>query len=968
MTTISNYRYKLRRDTTGAWAAANPVLYAGEPGVEVVDSDTNRIKFGDGATAWNSLPYFDADAVAGLGAEIAARIAGDAALDTRLDAIEVLGSLATDAELIAEISARIAANNSLDARLDTIEAIPNIPLAQRGAANGVATLGADSKIPSAQLPALAIGETFTVASQAAMLALTAQRGDMAVRTDLNPHGFFLLTSDSPTTLADWVQITAPGAVVSVDGQTGAVDLSGTYVGTAGDQTAAGVKDWTGAQRNGSGDPVYHVRSKAFNGGLWSTAAERRATIQACFTAMAAAGVGGTAVFPPGAIDLSGGTILLPNAYSNVHTTYRLIGNNTRLTTTSAHPILADDMPTDNNAAVTRANRRFIVEGIHFQGSSLIGQVGLRIVGSYLSEIRHCSFQYLEDGLDLIFCLAVTVNQCGFHSQLNNGQRHRYGMEIDNGIGTFTPLWSGASFTNSNGNCPTVSKCRDYAAIPEAIKTVTNKQLVTNVVTLTTSVAHALTVGRWALVKGLGSPFDGLWKIQSTPTTTTFTYNRTNADVASTAVAGTPRTVTDAAITVANPTLTSATAAFLLSDIGATVAHANYPGGQTTITEIINPTQVNTADGASGALTGQTVTITRPTTVQMGQKSQISFEAISEIIVDGIVNEGGQALTGIYYDQGGSTTAKGITVRDAHPEHRPLVGSIVLVGTGGGHVVIDGGTWTQGTCMLDASGFTTGIIHWHNQSVLFGKWRAGASSWCFQMSGGLGTDPTLTSWWDGAPAIYFGPILRHANGTTEPGHGNAGCVAFKGNGLYSAPGAHYFLSQEVSPKMSMVVPKGVSIGLWNAAANPATLTNDTVFFWKDETTGALTLVVKDSAGVSYSVPIDYKSAAILSSSLVQTVTVAGTTYTLLATDPGKMLKTTSGSATTVTVPPFASVAIPVGSVLNWHQDGAGQITFAAGAGVTLENFGSKFKSGGQRASGGLWHKATNVWVPTGELVA
>lgn len=106
-----------------------------------------------------------------------------------------------------------------------------IPLTQKAAANGVATLGPDSKIPGAQLPSLAIGEVLTADGQAAMLALTAQRGDVAVRTDLNPDGFFLLTSDSPGTLADWVQVTAPGAVVSVNGQTGAVDLSGTFVET-----------------------------------------------------------------------------------------------------------------------------------------------------------------------------------------------------------------------------------------------------------------------------------------------------------------------------------------------------------------------------------------------------------------------------------------------------------------------------------------------------------------------------------------------------------------------------------------------------------------------------------------------------------------------------------------------------------------------------------------------------------------
>ena len=45
---------KLRRDTAAAWTSANPVLAPGEPGLE---TDTNLIKYGNGATTWNNLPY-----------------------------------------------------------------------------------------------------------------------------------------------------------------------------------------------------------------------------------------------------------------------------------------------------------------------------------------------------------------------------------------------------------------------------------------------------------------------------------------------------------------------------------------------------------------------------------------------------------------------------------------------------------------------------------------------------------------------------------------------------------------------------------------------------------------------------------------------------------------------------------------------------------------------------------------------
>lgn len=45
---------QLRRDPSTEWAAANPVLLPAEVGVE---TDTGKIKIGDGVTAWNSLGY-----------------------------------------------------------------------------------------------------------------------------------------------------------------------------------------------------------------------------------------------------------------------------------------------------------------------------------------------------------------------------------------------------------------------------------------------------------------------------------------------------------------------------------------------------------------------------------------------------------------------------------------------------------------------------------------------------------------------------------------------------------------------------------------------------------------------------------------------------------------------------------------------------------------------------------------------
>jgi len=45
---------QLRRDTAANWTSNNPTLAAGEAGFE---TDTNKLKIGDGTTAWNSLAY-----------------------------------------------------------------------------------------------------------------------------------------------------------------------------------------------------------------------------------------------------------------------------------------------------------------------------------------------------------------------------------------------------------------------------------------------------------------------------------------------------------------------------------------------------------------------------------------------------------------------------------------------------------------------------------------------------------------------------------------------------------------------------------------------------------------------------------------------------------------------------------------------------------------------------------------------
>lgn len=115
-------------------------------------------------------------------------------------------------------------------------------LASLSVTNGNFLVGNGSTIVSrplqnSDLPAIAITDTFVVNSQAAMLALsTAERGDVAVRTDLNKS--FILKGDNPASLLDWQELLTPtDAVLSVDGRTGVVSLSDKYQPLDADLTA-----------------------------------------------------------------------------------------------------------------------------------------------------------------------------------------------------------------------------------------------------------------------------------------------------------------------------------------------------------------------------------------------------------------------------------------------------------------------------------------------------------------------------------------------------------------------------------------------------------------------------------------------------------------------------------------------------------------------------------------------------------
>jgi hypothetical protein len=95
--------------------------------------------------------------------------------------------------------------------------------------------------------------------------------------------------------------------------------------------------------------------------------------------------------------------------------------------------------------------------------------------------------------------------------------------------------------------------------------------------------------------------------------------------------------------------------------------------------------------------------------------------------------------------------------------------------------------------------------------------------------------------------------------------------------------------------------------------------------------------------------------------------SGTSYTFVLTDAGNACEFTNASAITVTVPPNSSVAFPVGTQIDVMQGGAGKVTFAQGAGVTIKSFSSNKSLAGQEVGGTLLKMATDTWRLMGNLI-
>lgn len=267
----------LRNDAAATWVEKNPVLAKGEPGVEV---DTGKFKLGDGVTSWVGLRYagvlvsaseqngyIKIDGVDTLvyrlpigGASIGGvkTAAGTGKVSIAADGTMSVSNVASADKLSASRTIAIAGDATGSATFDgsagtsitvalvasgvkagtyskvTVDAKGRVTAGSNltttdisgigTAAGNIPILDSAGKLSDSVIPAIAISESHTVASEHEMLALAAQVGDIAIRTD--GTGTWILKQTPASTLANWVQLKSPtDAANSVNGKTGNVILT-----------------------------------------------------------------------------------------------------------------------------------------------------------------------------------------------------------------------------------------------------------------------------------------------------------------------------------------------------------------------------------------------------------------------------------------------------------------------------------------------------------------------------------------------------------------------------------------------------------------------------------------------------------------------------------------------------------------------------------------------------------------------
>lgn len=192
-----------------------------------------------------------------------------------------------------------------------------------------------------------------------------------------------------------------------------------------------------------------------------------------------------------------------------------------------------------------------------------------------------------------------------------------------------------------------------------------------------------------------------------------------------------------------------------------------------------------------------------------------------------------------------------------------------------------------------------------------------------------------------------------------------------------------IPSNISVKITSILNTGTSAASWDfeyVGFNAITGTGSAVFATSPTittpvissivNTGTLTLPTSTDTLVGRATTDTLTNKTLTDPIVTESVNAqTGTTYTPVLADAKQMVTLSNAAAITVTIPPNSSVAYAVGSKIDFIAKGAGQVSFAQGAGVTIRSTGATAtapKLRVQYSAATCWYEGSDIWYIVGDL--